>query len=139
MLDPELSEDEPLATDRILRQFAGIWLVLFGGFAGWSAYQGHGARSVVLAVVAMIVGPLGLIRPGAIGPVFAILMTLTRPIGAVVTRIIVGIMFYGLFTPLALLFRLIGRDVLAVKRREGPGSYWTRRQTVADPRRYFRQ
>ncbi|MGH9387879.1 MAG: hypothetical protein ACRD2N_26775 [Vicinamibacterales bacterium] len=139
MLDPELSDDEPVVTTRVLRQFAGIWLVFLGGLAAWSAYRGYDTRALVLAVLAVLIGPLGVVRPLAIRPLFTLLIGVTRPIGGIVTRVIVGFMFYGLFTPLALVFKLIGRDVLALKRRAGPNTYWTARQAVTDPRRYFRQ
>src|SRR5262245_59739017 len=136
MLDPELTEDEPVASTRVLRQFAGVWLVFLGTLAGWSAYQEREVRALIFASLALVVGPLGLIRPLAIRPLFSILISVTKPIGAVVTRVIVGIMFYGLFTPIALIFKLVGRDVLALKRKEGVATYWTRREAVTDPRRY---
>lgn len=139
LLDPELTDDEVVASGRILRQFAGIWLVLFAALAGWALYRGHDGRAIGFTVAALVVGPLGLARPMAIRPLFSTLMTITRPIGLVVNRVILAIMFYGLFTPLALIFRLAGRDALGLKRPDGKPSYWKRRPAVTDPRRYFRQ
>ena len=48
-------------------------------------------------------------------------------------------MFYGLFTPIGLVFRLIGRDPLQRARRPGSESYWTPKPAPADLRRYFKQ
>ncbi len=139
MVDPELTEDEPVANARVLRQFAGLWLVFFAALAGWSFYRSHDSRAVAFAVAALAVGPLGLARPLAIRPFFSLLMTITRPVGAIVNRVILAIMFYGMFTPLALVFKLTGRDALVLKRPSGSGTFWKRRRAVTDLRRYFRQ
>jgi hypothetical protein len=139
MVDPELTEDEPVASARVLRQFAGLWLAIVGGLSAWSLYRGDAGRAIGLAVVALVIGPLGLARPMAIRPFFSLLLTLTRPIGAIVNWVILAIMFYGLFTPLALVFKLAGRDALALKRPTGTTTYWKRRRAVTDARRYFRQ
>jgi hypothetical protein len=48
-------------------------------------------------------------------------------------------MFYGLFTPIGLLFRLIGRDPLHRTRRAELETYWSPKPSADDPRRYFKQ
>jgi hypothetical protein len=50
-----------------------------------------------------------------------------------------ALVFYGLFTPMGLLFRLIGRDPLNRRFDPTAQTYWTPHQTVTDGRRYFRQ
>jgi len=49
-----------------------------------------------------------------------------------------ALVFYGVVTPFALVFRLRGRDVLARKKRP-VDSYWSARRESNDPRSYFRQ
>ena len=66
-------------------------------------------------------------------------MILTYPIGWLVTRILLVLLFHGMFTPLALLFRLIGRDALTRRRRPDRPSYWIPKPGATDVRRYFRQ
>jgi len=48
-------------------------------------------------------------------------------------------MFYGVFTPVALVFRLIGRDALSRRRRPDLDSYWQPKPPAAGPRSYFKQ
>ena len=50
-----------------------------------------------------------------------------------------AVLFYGLFTPVALLFRLIGRDALSLRRRAGTASYWKPKPAAPAVRSYFRQ
>jgi hypothetical protein len=88
--------------------------------------------------VAVAVGVLGMIRPGLFRPIFVGAMMATFPIGWLVSRVVLAGLFYGLFTPLGLLFRLRGRDVLE-RRRPNRDSYWVPKETPADVRAYFRQ
>src|SRR6185436_11479266 len=98
-------------TPRMLRQFGGIWIAFFGAMAAWQNFH-HGRHGValVLGVLAVTVGPLGIAVPRLIRPVFVGWMTLVYPIGWVVSRLVLGVLFYGLFTPVALLLRAIARD-----------------------------
>ena len=69
----------------------------------------------------------------------AIAYALAFPIGWTVSLIMLAILYYGLFTPIGLVFRLIGRDALQRSRRPGLETYWTPKPTTTDPRRYFKQ
>ena len=51
-------------------------------------------------------------------------MALTMPIGMVVSRVLLGALFSGLFTPVGLFFKLIGRDALARRYAPEQASYW---------------
>jgi hypothetical protein len=127
-------------TDRMLRQFAGLSTVAFGAIATLQefGYDRH-VLAAVLATLAVTVGPLGLARPRAIKPIFVAWMALVSPIGWIVSRVILGTVFYGLFTPFALTFRLMGRDALGLKRPPQADTYWRRNPNAADSAQYLRQ
>ena len=117
-----------------------MWLGAFLALALWEGFvRGHGAWAWLLAALALTVGPVGLIRPGAVRPIFVGWMILAFPIGWTVSQVIVGLMYYGLFTPIGIFFRLIGRDALGLARRPGAESYWSPKTTPTDPKRYLRQ
>ena len=139
MIDPALPEEAPRIDRRVLRQFAGLWLLLWSGLAFWQWSNGHPTRAWIFGAMAALIGLLGLARPESIRPFFSALIALTRPIGLVMTRVVLGLAFYGLFTPLALVFRLLGRDPLFRKRRQGVPTYWKDRSGPPEPRRYLRQ
>ena len=68
----------------------------------WSVY--------LLFGLAAICPLLSLIAPAANRPIYVTLMVLAFPIGFVVSNIVLRLIYYGLFTPIALWFRLRGRD-----------------------------
>ena len=133
--------DIPFHPDRkTLRQFAGLWLVFFGGLALWEGWvRSHTGLASLWAVLALTIGPMGLLRPGWIRPIYVGWMVLAFPIGWTVSQVMLALMFYGLFTPIGLLFRLLGRDPLHRTRRPGVESYWTPKPAPAGPKSYFRQ
>ena len=133
--------DVPLnPSTRMLRQFAALWMLVFGGLAAWNgAFHGDSTTAFVLAIVAGVGGPLGLAAPRAIRPVFVAWMVVAFPIGWVVSRLALLLLFFGVVTPVALVFRMTGRDALGLKRRPGAGTYWTRKPGAPDVASYFRQ
>ncbi len=133
--------DLPLRpSDRALRQFAGLCLAVFGGMAAWQYFVRHNpVAAAILAGLALAVGPLGLARPRAVRPVFVAWMVVAFPIGWAVSTALLAALFYGVFTPLGLLFRLAGRDPLRLRPQPAAATYWTPKPAAADVRRYFQQ
>lgn len=123
-----------------LRQFAGLWTLSFGGLACWQGFPltTHGP-ALVLAALALTIGPLGLAMPRAIRPLFVGWMVVAFPISWGVSRLILACLFYAVFTPVGLLFRLTGRDVLRRRYDPGRSTYWVPKPLATNPRRYLRE
>src|SRR6202035_2117383 len=133
----DITFDPPRTT---LRQFAGLWLVFFGGMALWQGLaRGHVGHALVFALIAVKIGPLGLIRPDCMRWVYVGWMILAFPIGWTVSQVMLAVMFFGLFTPVGLGFRLVGRDATPPARSPARNSYWSPKPAPADLRRYFKQ
>jgi hypothetical protein len=133
--------DLPLKpTARALRQFAGAWLILFLA-AGVHRYVVRGQHEVGIAVgvMAVVIGVLGLIRPAAVRWLFVGATVLAFPIGWVVSQIMLAVMYYLIITPLAVWFRIRGRDLLSRKPAPNCPSFWTPKHTPEDMGAYFRQ
>jgi len=64
---------------------------------------------------------------------------LTLPIGIVISYILLGMFYFLILTPIGLMFRLFGRDVLNRKFESKEGSYWIKRKRQEDLTHYFRQ
>lgn len=142
MIDPEIRSETSDASvpDRVVRQFGALGALLLGGLAARDFFaRADAVRGSWLALAAVTVVVAGWLRPGTIRPVFTAAMAITTPIRIVVSNVLLGVMYYGIFTPLALLFRLIGRDALARRRRAGAATYWVPKPRPADMKSYFRQ
>jgi hypothetical protein len=123
---------------RTLRQFGGLGLLVFGGLAGWHNHRGDPPEALAFATAALAFGTAGLAWPRALRPVYVGWMLAAFPIGWVVSSVLLGLLYVGVFAPLAGVFRLIGRDALALTLDPGRATYWEPKSTPADVRRYFR-
>ena len=124
---------------RLLRQFAALSLVIFGGLAAWRAASGAiDGWMWGLATAAVVIGGVGLIAPRAIRWVFTGWMIVAFPIGWLISRIVLAVLYFVVFTPVALFFRVIGRDALH-RRTRTRQTYWTAKPAPSDVKSYFRQ
>ena len=102
----DIQFDPPRKT---LRQFAGLWLVIFGGMALWQGLvRERAGLASILAVLALTIGPLGLARPDWMRRIYVGWMILAFPIGWTVSQVMLAVIFFGLFTPIGFFFRLLG-------------------------------
>ncbi len=80
----------------------GVWPYL---------YAGEDILRWALAIAAALI-LLGLALPIALRPVYAIWMKVGHVLGFINTRILLGVIFYGLLTPMGLVRRVLGKDTL---------------------------
>ena len=132
-----------------LRGFGMAGVVAFGFFGAASQWRFYPLRwvsedaSAVIATALFLLSGycalFALVYPKALRPVYLTLTAATYPIGFVVGHLLVAIVYYVILTPVALVFKLIGRDAMHRQFDPGAESYWLRRKPPADKRRYFRQ
>ena len=127
-------------TGKVLRQFSAAWLVFFLALGARQYFsRGHHQAGLLLGAIAIVIGGLGLLKPSALRWLFVGWMVLAFPIGWAISQIMLALMFYGLLTPIAFLFRVKGRDLLSRKPSPQRASFWIPKQTPQDVRTYFRQ
>ena len=130
-----------------LRVFSIGWLVLFtilGTVSGYKHYDKFAAEQPwtwcwIFWGVGLLVFLIGLIKPEGVRPFYVGLTALTFPIGWVVSHVVLGLVYYGLFTPLALVFRLMKRDELHCALDPEAKTYWHKRPPAPPAKRYFQQ
>lgn len=125
-------------SSRVLRQFGWLCVLVFGSL-GAAAVWRHSAitTSVLIAAAGVATGVIGIFRPGAIRWIYTGWMIVVFPVGWTVSRLMLAALFYLVFTPVAIVFRLFRRDVLHLRPDETP-SHWTPKPGAA-PDQYFRQ
>jgi hypothetical protein len=79
-----------------------------------------------------------MVFPALIKPIYLGWMVAVFPIGWTVSRLLLGAVFFGMLTPLAVVFRARGRDPLHL-RRVPRDTYWTAKRQPGGAAEYFRQ
>jgi hypothetical protein len=136
--------------DRVLRQFAWIAAIGFpllaaiftrGGISFWQPLSWNWTHPVVLAL-----GGLGLLQlvlclvgfRALTLPLYVVMTLIAFPIGFVLSHVLIALIYYLVFTPMALVFRLIGRDAMNRKLDPDMASYWHARGAPRPPSSYFK-
>jgi hypothetical protein len=127
-------------TTATLRSFALIAAALSAALAAMQLLvYDNTLAAALLAALAIVAVAMALIAPWAIRPVFVGLLIVTFPVSWLLMQLLLALVYYGLFTPVALWFKLIGRDALRLRLERDRASYWTAKPGTDDVRRYFRQ
>ncbi len=98
----------------------GIIAVLFGLFFPWLIERPIPRWPFVILLV---LGGLGLAAPLALKPVYHWWMRFGLLMSKITTPIIMGLVFYGVITPMGLVRRLLGKDSLARRLKPEEQSY----------------
>jgi hypothetical protein len=83
--------------------------------------------------VASVFALLALVKPALLAGLNRLWMKLGVLLGKVVSPIALGILFYGVFTPLGAVIRITGKDPLRLKFDPDAKSYWIPREPPGPP------
>ena len=104
-----------------------------------SRVRGHDVAPFVLWTIGVLLVAPALVAPRVLAPIQRVWMRAGALLGEVNSRIILTVLFYGVFAPVGLVMRRI-RDPLDRSWRDGRASNWIRRpREPVDPARYERQ
>ena len=90
-------------------------------------------------MIGLALAVTGLAVPELLKPLFIGLTLVTIPIGLIVGELAMLGIWFGLFLPMAILFRIIGRDVLQRRTPSASVTFWQRRPAVRGVRKYYQQ
>jgi hypothetical protein len=125
--------------DKKLRQFAGLFFGFALLLACWQLQfeQRRPLATIVLSLGFLILAA-GLARPAAVRWLYQGMMAASFPFGWLSSRLLLTIVYFGLFTPLACLFRLRGRDRLGLEIDRTAQTYWKTRPPLPPGSQYLR-
>ena len=110
------------------RSFALMVGSIFVVIGFWPLIRhGEGIRLWAVILGSMLV-VLGLLVPSRLGPIYKAWMAVGYVLGWVNTRIILGVIYYGLLTPMGLIMRLAGKDPMRMRNDQAADTYRVLRQ-----------
>jgi hypothetical protein len=125
-------------TPRVLRQFAGAWIVFFLLLSATAFWKRHNVPSSCIFAIVALFGIVGLIKPGAIRWPFIVASVVAFPIGWLMSQILLAVMFYGVITPIGLFWKIRGRDTLQLRSQSKQSTFWIKRGPRPSPDRYLK-
>ncbi len=135
----EIDRNPPRGT---LRWFGLLWLPLALAMLAWLARSRLGApvawtwtAAGVLAAASILVGALA---PSRLRPVFVGWMLAVSPIGWTIGHVLLGLIYFGLVTPIGLARRLLAGDPLRRRFDRQAATYWQPRPPSPPASSYFR-
>ena len=108
------------------RKFGFFFTFLFSIAAIFFYYVGNLSLTCVFIFLSLILLLTTLINSDALLPLNKLWMRFGLILGMIISPIILGVIFFGLFTPIAILMRLSGRDELRLKFSQ-KASHWINR------------
>ena len=89
--------------------------------------RGEDPRQWALVVAGLLVAP-ALVVPRILRPIYRLWMAAGLALGWINTQIILSVVYYGIFTPTALVMRLFGKDPMRRQFKSAASTYRVTRQ-----------
>ena len=109
---------------------------IFALIAGWNYPRGRMTVVLVFGALAALLAFAGLLVPPAARAFHVGWMKFATALGWVNSRVLLTLLFYGVFAPYGFVSRLFGRDPLN-RRRAAGDTHWTTRKRTRQTREQF--
>jgi len=111
------------------KSFGLVFFVIFMTIALWPLLNDENIRfwSVIVSIIFLI---LGLFNSKILTPFNKLWMRLGILLGAIVSPIVMGIVYFAVITPIGLIMKLFGKDVLNLKIDKNKNTYWTLKKKI---------
>jgi hypothetical protein len=120
-----LAQSEPVAGGTN-RAFGFVFAVVFTIVGAWPLLRGAPPRWWGFVAAAIFL-TLALLRPRALAPLNRAWLRIGRALHAVVSPAIMALIYYSTVTPIGLLLRLSGKDLLRLRFEPESPTYWIER------------
>lgn len=105
------------------RSFGLVFALVFSVWGGLRLWRHH-PDGFVLFGVAAVFAALALFHAAPLRPLNRLWARFGALLHGVVTPVLMGLIFFGALMPMGLLMRLMGKDLLRLRRDAAATSYW---------------
>jgi predicted membrane metal-binding protein len=120
------------------RSFGFVFAAVFAIIALWPLVRGAGPHWWAAAVAAVFL-VVALLRPRLLHPLNYVWFRFGLLLSAVVTPIVMALLYVTTMVPMGIILRLRGKDLLGLKREPERTSYWIKREPGPEPGTMKRQ
>ena len=111
-----------------LKVFALIWAGIFM-LAGLLPLLKDGEIRIWAIVVSIVFVMIAFVKPELLTQFYHLWIKVGEFIGGIVSKIMMFILYFVLFTPVSFVLKLLGKDLLDKKIDKSQESYWIERET----------
>ena len=110
------------------RKFGMLFVIVFSIIGAWPKVFSEDGQLIIWGfAVALAFLTFVVVAPDMLQPLNKIWMKLAELLHSVVSPIVLGVVFFGVVTPIGIFMRMRGADPLRLKKDAEAGSYWIER------------
>ena len=109
------------------RSFGLLFFVVFLVLALWPLTQ-NAEINIYLILIALIFLSLGLLNSKILSPLNKTWIKFGELLGRIIAPIVMAVVYFFILTPISLLVRLFGKDLIGMKFSNNIKSYWVKRK-----------
>ncbi len=119
-------KEKPSNKDLIV--FGLIWALIFIIVALYPLISGNNAKNWSAAVSIIFIF-VSILNPNILSVFYSVWVKFGGFIGGIISKVILFILYFGLFTPVSIVLKLLGKDLLKKKISINDKTYWVSRKT----------
>ena len=109
------------------RSFGLLFFIVFIVVGLWPAIKGETAN-IYLILISLFFLIFGLINSKILSPFNKAWIKLGEILGLIIAPIIMALVYFIILTPISLIVRMFGKDLLGLKFLKNQDTYWTKRK-----------
>ena len=109
------------------RSFGILFFLIFLGFGLWPLTK-ELSPNIYLIIISVVFLVLGLLNSKLLSPLNEIWIKFGEILGRIIAPLIMALVYFLILTPISLLVRAFGKDLLGLKYSKQQNSYWIKRK-----------
>ena len=114
------------------RSFGLLFFIIFFSFALWPLTKSE-TLNIYLLFISLIFLTLGSINSKLLSPLNRTWIKFGEILGAIIAPIVMGLVYFLVLTPISLIVRILGKDLIGLKFSKKQDTYWIRRKKIPGP------
>ncbi len=109
------------------KSFGILFFVVFLGLGFWPLTNDNNPN-IYLIIISIIFLILGLLKSKLLSPLNSFWIKFGELLGKIIAPVVMAIIYFLILTPISLMVRLFGKDLLGVKFSKQLKTYWIKRK-----------